>query len=161
MKLLSWNRVERKREKKISHTDENFVWGYDLDLDDLSLLISRHNGMSISEAESDRLYRYVMTMINIVFENPKVNPRSVEEKEAIADHMFMKVWGALKYIKDGSNPYSYLYRSGFTAVGEYYNGLFRERRKEDAIQEHLQTCYDEYMSEFADHKTPVPFPEDI
>lgn len=161
MKLPSWNYVERKRNKKIRHTDKDFVWYYDIDLEDLSELVSKYNRMSITDPENDRLLKYVLTMMNIVFEHPNVNPRSLDEKEALADHVFMKSWGSLKYIKDGANPYSYLYRSGYTAVGEYYNNLYRTRRKEEAINQHLQQCYDDYMEEFDDHKTPVRPSEEI
>ena len=155
MNLLSWKTVDRRREKNIRYTDSQFVWGYDLDLEDLSELIGRFNEQTISSVEENRLYKYTMTMMNIVLENPKVHPRSMEETDSLTDHMFMKVWGALRYIKRGANPYSYLYRSGITAVSEFYKKRYKDREREEVLNEHLERCYDEYMSEFADHKTPI------
>ena len=49
MKLPTWDYVERKRNKKISHTDKDFVWYYDIDLEDLSELVSRYNRRSITD----------------------------------------------------------------------------------------------------------------
>ena len=110
MELLKWRPVDRKRNKNIRYTDADYVTGYDLDMDDFSLLVGKFNAGSLSYLEECRLTVHVRTMLNIVLENPKIQPRP-DEIDPLTDAMFMAMWGSLKYIKEGKKPYSYMYQA--------------------------------------------------
>ena len=78
MELLHWTQVDRKRSNSIRHDDPSFVRGYDLDMDDFTVLVAKYNAEQLSRPEENRLLDYVMTMLNIVLENPKINPTPEE-----------------------------------------------------------------------------------
>lgn len=158
MELLYWAPVERKRNKNASYGSPDFVRGYDLDVEDMHRLILKFNGGSLDVAEQGRLMDHVLTLINIVFEHRDFSPTSLSEKEAVADGMFIDIWGAFKHITPERKPYSYLYRCGFTAGKRYYAKLYREREKQAAIREHLDSCYEEYLAEATDAKVPCRRP---
>lgn len=150
MELLHWEKVDRKRSREISYTHDDFVRGYDLDIADFTSLVEMFNRRSLTADEETRLYDYVRTMISIVFENPKIKCRNMAEKEDCADSMFVDCWNALKYIKDGRSPYSYIYRSGYTAACRYFKKKIADRKKRDAIQEHLWECFRDYQEAQSD-----------
>lgn len=150
MKLLHWEKVDRKRSREIPYTNENFVLGYDLDMTDFTSLVEMFNKQQLPSDEESRLYSYIMTMLNIVFENPKVNPRNTDEKEDCADSMFVDCWNALRYIKTGTSPYSYIYRAGYTAACRYFKKKIADRKKNEAIKEHLRECSEEYKNDVSD-----------
>lgn len=154
MELIKWAPVERKRNKNAKWDSPDFVWGYDLDVNDMAELIQKHNGNTITEEETARLYDHVRTLISIVCEHRDINPTSKAEKEAIADDMFLDMWGAFRRITPDRKPYSYLYRCGFTAGKRWYTKLYKSREKEKAIQEHLESVYAEYVAECSTGKTP-------
>ena len=150
MDLLYWKPITRKRARTLSYRDPDFVLGYDIDVADFSLLVEKFNQNTLSANEETRLYDNVRTMLSIVFENPQINPRSKAEKEECADYMFVDCWNALKYIKEGRSPYSYIYRAGYTAACRYYKKKIAERKKRDAIQEHLMECFRDYQDAQSD-----------
>lgn len=158
MELLYWASVDRKRNKHAKWNSPDYVLGYDLDVDDLAALITKHNAETIRYEETNRLMQHVLTMMNIVFEHRDINPSSKAEKEALADAMFVDMWGAFKHITPERNPYSYLYRCGFTAAKRYYTKLYKTREKEAAIQQHLDDVYEEYMAENSTGKVPCHRP---
>lgn len=150
MELLYWNPIKRKRSRELPYTSPEFVRGYDLDVADFTELIAKYNRKQLLPSEELRLFDHIRTVMNIVFENPKVNPRNPAEKEECADFMFPDAWGSMKYIKAGTSPYSYIYRSCFTAACRFFKKKISERNKANAIEEHLEECEREYRSEAGD-----------
>lgn len=152
MEILAWKAVNRKRSNKLQHTDPSYVKGYDLDMTDFTWLVNQFNSRTLSHQEETRLHLYVMTMLNIVLENPKLNP-SKDEMDGITDAMYMDGWGSLRYIKDGRKPYSYVYRSMYTAGCRFYRRKIKERAKEDAIQSWIDDTYNEWLDSVRSHRT--------
>lgn len=150
MELIHWEKVDRKRSHEIPYDNKDFVRGYDLDMADFALLVEMFNQRQLSVDEESRLYSYVMTMLNIIFENPKINPRNTAEKKDCADSMFLDCWNALKYIKGSYSPYSYIYRAGYTAACRYFKKKIADRKKNEAIEEHLRECSEEYKNDVSD-----------
>lgn len=151
MKLLNWVKVNRKRRNDLSHTDKEYVRGYDIDMPDFTLLVSKYNAEDITRIEENQLMDYILTMLNIVLENPRINPKQ-DELDSLSDQMFIDMWGAMKYIRNGTKPYSYIYRSGYTAACRYYKKIISDRAKKQAIEEHVNEVFMEYMDEVDDHK---------
>lgn len=159
MELLKWTAVTRKRSNDIPYDSPDYVRGYDIDMADFAALVVKHNDQTLKYAEECRLADHVRTMINIVMENPKINPRTREEREAVADAMFLDGWHSLQYIKEGAKPYSYVYRSMYTAACRYYKKLVKDRQKQEALQAAIDECYAEYRESISDGKTPTQFLE--
>ena len=142
MKQIRWNAVSRKRLRNARYTDPEYVVGYDLDTHDMDELVAKFNANNITETESNRLGRHVLTLMQIVVENPKFLSRPKEDYEELTDYMFLKMWGAIKYIDiTKGRAYSYLYRSGYTAVASYY----QNKNKVDdpggrQVQGHRRLC---------------------
>lgn len=150
MELLYWNPVNRKRSKDTPCTSPDYVKGYDIDVHDMTALVAKFNRQQLLPSEELRLYDHIRTMMNIVFENPKINPRNSQEKEECADFIFPDMWGAFKYIKSGANPFSYIYRSGYTAACRFFKKKIIERNKSTEINEHLAECLREYREDSSD-----------
>lgn len=154
MQTLKWTETSRKRDNSLSHDHPDYVPGYDLDMADFTALTATYNERALSRQEEDRLHLYVMTLMNIVLENPKLNPRR-EELDQLTDAMYIDGWGSLRYIRDGKKPYSYVYRSMFTAACRFFKRKIKEREKEEAIRNHCAEAYDEWLDEVGDHKVRV------
>ena len=116
MELLYWNPVNRKRSKNTPCTSPDYVKGYDIDVHDMTALVAKFNRQQLLPSEELRLYDHVRTLINIIFENPKINPRNSQEKEECADFIFVDCWGAMRYVKSGANPFIYIYRLAIFTV---------------------------------------------
>ena len=155
MERLIWTPVKRKRCNTLSYTDPAYVLGYDLDMDDFTELVATYNSRNLVNQEELRLYDYIRTMVNIVLENPKLKP-SKNEMDGITDAMFMDGWGAMKYIKDGKKPYSYIYRSMYTAACRFYTRKIKDREKSEAIAEHVNEVFTDWLESVIDHKTRCP-----
>lgn len=151
MEILIWKPIDRKRQKDISHKSPDFNKGYDLDMDDFTVLVGKYNGNKLTNTEESRLYMYVMTMMNIVLENPKVNPKK-GEMDDLTDLMFMDGWNSLHYIKEGVKPYSYVYRSMYVAVLKYYKKVFKERERKEKLDAWIDEAYAEYRESVGDGK---------
>lgn len=154
MQTLKWTETSRKRNNSLSHDHPDYVPGYDLDMADFTELTATYNERALSRQEEDRLHLYVMTLMNIVLENPKLNPRH-DEIDQLTDAMYIDGWGSLRYIRDGRKPYSYVYRSMFTAACRFFKRKIKEREKEEAIRNHCAEAYDEWLGEVGDHKVRV------
>lgn len=152
MEIIHWDPISRKRNKSARYTDEDFVNGYDLDMEDFSSLTTKYNAGELLREEEQRLHLYVMTLMKIVLENPKIMPRNTDELDKVTDAMFVAMWGSLRYIKDGRSPYSYLYRSGYTSACTWFKKQIKEREKEESIRKHCEEVYLEYMDSISDHK---------
>ena len=144
MDKLRWKPVNRKRSNKLKYNDPEYNRGYDLDMEDFTALVVKYNANSLTYIEECRLGDHVMTMMNIVLENPKINPRSPEELDKITDDMFMSGWNSLHYIKYGKKPYSYVYRCMYTAACKYYTKVVKDRKKQEEIDEWVTEAYLEY-----------------
>lgn len=169
MDKLRWKPVNRKRSNKFKYNDPEYNRGYDLDMEDFTALVVKYNANSLNYIEECRLGDHVMTMMNIVLENPKINPRSPEELDKITDDMFLSGWNSLHYIKDGKKPYSYVYRCMYTAACKYYTKVVKDRQKQEEIDEWVTEAYLEYRDSIRsgkvgeDEETPdteVPGVED-
>ena len=153
MKQIRWNAVSRKRLRNARYTDPEYVVGYDLDTHDMDELVAKFNANNITETESNRLGRHVLTLMQIVVENPKFLSRPKDDYEELTDYMFLKMWGAIKYIDiTKGRAYSYLYRSGYTAVASYYQNKNKVDEREKQIDEYLQDVWQEYDEDYSDHK---------
>lgn len=152
MEFLVWTKVNRKRNRNAKYTDSDYVLGYDLDIDDLARLVEKFNSNTISTTETQRLYDHVRTVVNIVMENPKINPRSTEEKDGVYDAAFIDCWGSMSHIRPGATPYSYMYRSAFTAGCRYFTKKINQRKKEAEIDAHINEMWHEYMDSISDGK---------
>ena len=151
MELLKWRAVGRKRRNDLPFADPAYVRGYDLDMADFTLLVDRYNAGPLSRPDESRLFDHVMTMLNIVLENPKINPLP-GEMDGLSDRMFLDMWNALHYIRSGTRPYSYVYRAGYTAACNFFKQQIREREKEEAIEKHLAECFAAWQDECSTHK---------
>ena len=151
MELLRWSPVDRKRRNDISYDDPEYVLGFDLDMDDLTKLVTTYNKCQLSRPEEDRLLNHVKTIISIVLFNPKINP-STSEFDELTDAMFLDIWNALHYIKENTKPYSYLYRAGYTCACRYFKTKIQKRQREDAINQHIYEQFQQYIDSVSDHK---------
>ena len=151
MEIITWNKINRKRSNLIPHDSPEFNRGYDIDMDDFTALVCKYNEQTLMHAEEDRLYLYVMTMMNIVLENPKLRP-SKNEMDALTDAMFLDGWNALHYIKEGRKPYSYIYRSMYTAACRYYKKVIKDREKKEQLDSWIDEAYAEYREAIGDGK---------
>ena len=151
MELLRWSPVDRKRRNDISYDDPEYVLGFDLDMDDLTKLVTTYNKCQLSRPEEDRLLNHVKTIISIVLFNPKINPSS-DEFDELTDSMFLDIWTALHYIKENTKPYSYLYRAGYTCACRYFKTKIQKRQREDAINQHIYEQFQQYIDSVSDHK---------
>ena len=66
------------------------------------------------------------------------------------DFIFPDIWGSFRYIKAGANPFSYIYRSGYTAACRFFKKKIIERNKSAEINEHLAECLSEYREDSSD-----------
>lgn len=151
MELLRWSKVDRKRRNDISYDDPEYVLGFDLDMDDLTKLVTTYNKCQLSRPEEDRLLNHVKTIISIVLFNPKINP-STSEFDELTDSMFLDIWNALHYIKENAKPYSYLYRAGYTCACRYFKTKIQKRQREEAINQHIWEQFEQYIDSVSDHK---------
>lgn len=159
MELLYWKPVKRKRSREIPYNDPEFVLGFDLDIEDFKALVAAYNKRQLDREEETRLYNHVRTMLSVVFENPSINPKGLQEKADCADAMFLDMWNSLGYIKPGASPYSYMYRAGYTAACRFFKKKISDRKKEEAIQKHLWECFRDYKESQSDGKVRNVDPE--
>lgn len=152
METLKWRPVSRKRSNDISHDDPSYVRGYDLDMKDFTELVGKYNARTLTYLEECRLGDYVLTMMNMVLENPKIRPKGNEEMDGITDAMFVDGWNSLHYIKEGRKPYSYVYRSMYTAACRFYKKRISDRKKQEALDEYVEDTYAEYRESVGDGK---------
>lgn len=151
MDLIRWNPVKRKRSNDFKYTDAEFVRGYDIDMPDFTALVTKYNTSVLLPKEENRLSDYVLTLMQIVTENPKINPQP-DELSDLADAMFLDIWNALHYIKPNTKPYSYLYRAGYTCACRFFKKKISERQKAEEINEHVTEEFVLYHDSVIDHK---------
>lgn len=151
MDLIRWTPVKRKRSNDFKYTDAEFVRGYDIDMPDFTELVTKYNTSELLPKEENRLSDYVLTLMQIVTENPKINPQP-DELSDLTDAMFLDIWNALHYIKPNTKPYSYLYRAGYTCACRFFKKKITDRQKAEEINAHLTEEYVLYHDSVTDHK---------
>lgn len=151
MELLRWSTVDRKRRKDIRFTDPEYVLGYDIDMEDMTELVTKFNAHDLSPVEENRLTNHVLTLMQIVTENPRINPRPGEMDE-LTDAMFIDCWNSMKYIKPNAKPYSYMYRAGYTCACRFFKTKITKRLREEELQSWIDDEYAQYMDDAIDHK---------
>lgn len=154
MDALKWKNPNRKRLKNAKFNDPNYVKGYDLDLEDFGLLVTKlRNGERLTEVENDRYGIYILTVIEMVLEGPKFKNKTASEKSEIREQQYMELLTGLPMYDCNRGPiYPYAYRIGYTAACHYYTALTDSYRKQKAIEEHCQEEYDFYLDEYSTHK---------
>ncbi len=153
--MPKWTNPGRKRNCKAKYNSPDYVKYYDIDLDDLTMLVNKlHNNKPLTAAENDRYAVYVYTMIYIVFENPKFKNKPYIEKVGLFEQAVFELLQALpKFEHDrGSSIYSFAYRCCYIAFIHYYNDMTDMFKKNKAIEQHWIEELDEYLEEFSSHK---------
>lgn len=154
MELIKWRPVDRKRMKDIRYSDPDYVRGYDIDVVDFAELAQKFQNGNLGMAEERRLADHVLTMISIVTSNPKVSYFDGEFGD-LTDAMFVDCWAAVGKLKPGVSPYSYMYRVGYMAAWHHFKKTVKSKKKAEAIEKHLQECFDEWAAEARDPKVPA------
>ena len=153
MNFFEWKSVKRKRSKILHYTDKDFVQGYDVDVDDIVNLSKKVSPDTLTYSERERLGIQIISIVNIVFENPKIRIIDQDVKQQAAIRSFGAMWKSLDKISE-RNAFSYLYTVGFNAWKKFTRASIAKRRKNDAIRTHVNECIDLYINECASGKTP-------
>lgn len=154
MNFFEWKSVKRKRSKSLHYTDKDFVQGYDVDVDDIVNLSKKVSPDTLTYSERERLGIQIISIVNIVFENPKIRIIDQDVKQQAAIRSFSAMWKSLDKISK-RNAFSYLYTVGFNAWKKFTRASIAKRRKNDAIRIHVNECIDMYINECASGKTPA------
>jgi len=155
MILPRWNDPNRKRKTTISYKDPDFCKFYDLDLDDLTHIVSiLKEGNRLSDEENDRYGTYLITISLIVLACPKYKNKSRYEKEEMLDYMTYELLNGITLFDPhrGSSIYSYAYRIAWVAGIHYYTDKINNYKKKQEIEKHCLEELDEYLNEITDHK---------
>lgn len=154
MNFFEWKTVKRKRSKSLRYTDSEFVKGYDVDVHDIVNLSKKVAPDTLTYSERERLGVHIITIVNIVFENPKIRIIDRDIKLQAAERSFIAMWKSLDKISE-RNAFSYLYTVGFNAWKKFTRVSIAKRRKSDAIRTHVNECIDLYKNECSSGKTPA------
>lgn len=154
MNFFEWKSVKRKRSKSLHYTDKDFVQGYDVDVDDIVNLSKKVSPDTLTYSERERLGIQIISIVNIVFENPKIRIIDQDVKQQAAIRSFSAMWKSLDKVSE-RNAFSYLYTVGFNAWKKFTRASIAKRRKSDAIRTHVNECIDLYINECASGKTPA------
>lgn len=153
MNFFEWKTVNRKRSKCLRYTDNEFVQGYDVDVLDIVNLSKKVAQDTLTYSERERLGVHIITIVNIVFENPKIRIIDRDIKQQAAERSFIAMWKSLDKISE-INAFSYLYTVGFNAWKKFARASIAKRRKNDAICTHINECTELYINECSSGKTP-------
>lgn len=154
MNFFEWKTVKRKRSKSLRYTDREFVQGYDVDVHDIVNLSKKVEPDTLTYSERERLGVHIITIVNIVFENPKIRIIDRDIKQQAAERSFIAMWKSLDKISE-RNAFSYLYTVGFNSWKKFTRASIAKRRKNDAICTHIKECVDLYINESSSGKTPA------
>lgn len=153
MNFFEWKTVKRKRSKSLHYTDNEFVQGYDVDVLDIMNLSKKVAQNTLTYSERERLGVHIITIVNIVFENPKIRIIDRDIMQQAAERSFIAMWKSLDKISE-KNVFSYLYTVGFNAWKKFARASIAKRRKNDAICTHINECTELYVNECSSGKTP-------
>jgi len=154
MNFFEWKTVKRKRSRSLHYTDKDFVRGYDVDVRDIVNLSKKVAQDTLTYSERERLGVHIITIVNIVFENPKIRIIDRDIKLQAAERSFIAMWKSLDKLSE-RNAFSYLYTVGFNAWKKFARASIAKRRKNDAICTHINECVDLYINECSSGKTPA------
>lgn len=154
MNFFEWKTVKRKRSKSLRYTDSEFVQGYDVDVHDIVNLSKKVEPDTLTYSERERLGVHIITIVNIVFENPKIRIIDRDIKQQAAERSFIAMWKSLDKISE-RNAFSYLYTVGFNAWKKFTRASIAKRRKNDVICAHINECIDLYINECSSGKAPA------
>lgn len=154
MNFFEWKTVQRKRSKILHYTDSDFVQGYDVDVRDIVNLSKKVSPDTLTYSERERLGVHIITIVNIVFENPKIRIIDRDIKLQAAERSFIAMWKSLDKLSE-RNAFSYLYTVGFNAWKKFARASIAKRRKNDAICAHINECAELYINECSSGKTPA------
>lgn len=154
MNFFEWKTVKRKRSKSLRYTDSEFVQGYDVDVHDIVNLSKKVAPDTLTYSERERLGIQIISIVNIVFENPKIRIIDQDVKQQAAIRSFTAMWKSLDKISE-RNAFSYLYTVGFNAWKKFTRASIAKRRKNDAICTHINECTELYINECSSGKTSV------
>ena len=155
MKMKLFKNPNRRRKLRISYQSPQFTRYYDLDLDDLNMLVMKlQNNERLTEFENERYGWYILTLMEIVLENNKFKTKPAYEKEEIRDYQYYDLLcGLTKFnFNKGSSIFSYGYRIGYTAALHYYKNKSKEETRKEKLQEYIDDTYKEYLDEITSHK---------
>lgn len=156
MIIPRWKDPHRRRSMKISWNSPDYAKYYDLDVSDFTQLTKKiHDGQDLSEMENDRYGVYILTTCIAVLGGPKFVLKPKREKEQIIEQQYLELLCKLpKNFDEGAGSiHSYAYRIAYTSAIHYYEDLTTEYHKEKKIQDHLDTCMEDYLAEVREGKT--------
>lgn len=158
MESLKWNNPHRRRKTTISFSDDEYVVGYDLDLADFANLVQKHKAETLSYTEDVRYGNHILTLIEIVLEGPKFKNKTSSEKSALREQMYYELLPGIRSFDPtrGSSIYSYAYRIAYVAGCHYYTNLAKTNARQNAINQHCQEEYEDYLEEYSSHKKGIP-----
>ena len=130
MNFFEWKTVKRKRSKILQYTDNEFVQGYDVDIQDIVNLSKKVEQDALTYSERERLGVHIITIVNIVFENPKIRIIDRDIKQQAAERSFIAMWKSLDKISE-RNAFSYLYTVGFNAWKKFVRSSISKRPTPD------------------------------
>ena len=155
MEIPRWKDPGRKRNTEISYKDPDFCKYYDIDLEDLTHIVSiLKEGDILSETDNDRYGTYIITISLIAMESPKFKNKTRMEREEILDYMTYELLnGITKFdLPRGSSIYSYAYRIAWVAGIHYYTDKINNYKKKQEIEKHCLEELAEYLDEISNHK---------
>ena len=132
---VTFKRVNRKRIKKISYTDPEYVSGYDVDLIDFEELNNKRiNNIPLTVNEDKRYGIYILTMVEIVMEGPKFrNKVSIERQEVKDQSAFELTIALMSFNPERGSIFSFSYFCAYVGAIHYYTAKAKLKKKEQII----------------------------
>ena len=155
MNPMRWKDPGRKRIIDIKYNDENYVPGYDIDVNDFADLVCKlKKKIHLSSIEDKRYGEYIMAIIETVIESPKFKSNDRNVKFELRDQMAYELCtGILSFNPDKkSSIFSYAYRIAYVAGCHYFTNRTNDKAKQKAITEHCLEEMQEYIESITNHK---------
>lgn len=146
---------KRPRDRHLQYTDPKFILGYDVDLTDFTELIrKKKESRQLSEFENHRCFLYILTMLAVMLEGPRMKKKTRVEKNQICEHVYpILAENLVKFdTTRGKSIFSYCYKAAYLESLKFFHSRDRAKRHDQSIQNHLDSCVEEYMSEISDCK---------
>lgn len=146
---------KRPRDRQLQYTDPSFILGYDVDLNDFTHLIRKQQHFfRLSESENERYFLWILTMLAVMLEGPRMKKKTRVEKNQICEHVYpILAKNLIKFdTTRGKSIFSYCYKAAYLESLKFFHARDRAKKHDRAIQDHLDSCVEEYMSEISDCK---------
>lgn len=146
---------KRPRDRQLQYTDPSFILGYDVDLSDFTDLIrKKQQFFRLSEFENQRYFLWILTMLAVMLEGPRMKKKTRLEKNQICEHVYpILAENLVKFdTTRGKSIFSYCYKAAYLESLKFFHFRDRAKRHDQSIQNHLDSCVEEYMSEISDCK---------